>query len=286
MKINNEWKDYKLITTGDGEKIESFAGITLLRPDPQVIWKAPFTMQQYKGIAAHYHRSKTGGGAWEVKKKVPDAFYIHWRDLTFELKLMNFKHVGIFPEQAVNWSRMIDLIKKSDREIRILNLFGYTGGATVACAKAGAKVCHVDAAKAMCDVAKTNCRLSDVPEENTRFIVDDCVKFVEKEIRRGKKYDAIIMDPPSYGRGPKGEMWKIEEKIFDLVDLTKTLLSDRPLFYLINSYTTGLQAGVMKNILEIVLKEYPNKKTDADEIGIEGEDGLVLPCGCSAFTEF
>ena len=286
MKINNEWKDYKLITTGDGEKIESFAGITLLRPDPQVIWKAPFTMQQYKGIAAHYHRSKTGGGAWEVKKKVPDAFYIHWRDLTFELKLMNFKHVGIFPEQAVNWSRMIDLIKKSDREIRILNLFGYTGGATVACAKAGAKVCHVDAAKAMCDVAKTNCRLSNVPEENTRFIVDDCVKFVEKEIRRVKKYDAIIMDPPSYGRGPKGEMWKIEEKIFELVDLTKTLLSDRPLFYLINSYTTGLQAGVMKNILEIVLKEYPNKITDADEIGIEGDDGLVLPCGCSAFTEF
>ena len=286
MKVNNEWKDYKLITTGDGEKIESFAGITLLRPDPQVIWKAPFTMQQYKGIAAHYHRSKTGGGAWEVKEKVPDAFYIHWRDLTFELKLMNFKHVGIFPEQAVNWSRMIDLIKKSDREIRILNLFGYTGGATVACAKAGAKVCHVDAAKAMCDVAKTNCRLSDVPEENTRFIVDDCVKFVEKEIRRGKKYDAIIMDPPSYGRGPKGEMWKIEEKIFDLVDLTKTLLSDKPLFYLINSYTTGLQAGVMKNILEIVLKEYPNKITDADEIGIEGDDGLILPCGCSAFTEF
>ena len=205
MKINSEWKDYTLISTGNGEKLEKFGDITLLRPDPQVIWEPPYDLSRKKSLNAYYHRSNTGGGSWEIISNVPDTFHIHWRTLTFELKLMNFKHVGIFPEQAVNWARMIELIQSESREIHILNLFGYTGGATVACAKAGAKVCHVDAAKAMCDMAKINCRLSNVEPTNTRFIVDDCVKFVEREIRRGKKYDAIIMDPPSYGRGPKGE---------------------------------------------------------------------------------
>lgn len=286
MKTNSEWKDYKLIATGNGEKLESFNGITLLRPDPQVIWSAPFALDSYKGLNGVYRRSKTGGGSWATVKKVPDFFYVHWRGLTFKLKLMNFKHTGIFPEQAVNWARMTDVIRSGNREIRVLNLFGYTGGATVACLAAGARVCHVDAAKAMCDIAKENCSLSGVDETKARFIVDDCIKFVEKEIRRGKKYDAIIMDPPSYGRGPKGETWKIEEGIFSLVSLTKQLLSDSPAFYLINSYTTGLQPGAMKNILQIVCGDIPHKEIDADEIGIEGEDGVVLPCGCSAFMEF
>lgn len=286
MKTNSEWKDYKLIATGNGEKIERYNGVTLLRPDPQVIWEPPYSLDEYKGLNGVYKRSKTGGGAWSARTNIPDNFYVHWRNLTFKLKLMNFKHIGIFPEQAVNWARMTEIIKKRDDEVRVLNLFGYTGGATVACLAAGARVCHVDAAKAMCDTAKENCSLSNVDLTKARFIVDDCIKFVEKEIRRGKKYDAIIMDPPSYGRGPKGETWKIEDGIFSLVKLTKELLSDKPCFYLINSYTTGLQPGVMKNILEIVCNDIPHKDTDADEIGIVGEDGITLPCGCSAFMTF
>ena len=284
MKYNTEWKNYKLISTGKGEKIEEFNGIALLRPDPQVIWESDFPLETYKRLNAIYHRSKTG--AWDIKKSIPENFYINWRDLTFELKLMNFKHIGIFPEQAVNWARMIEVIGNEKREINILNLFGYTGGATVACLSAGARVCHVDAAKAMCDMAKRNCLLSNVNINKARFIVDDCIKFVEKEIRRGKKYDAIIMDPPSYGRGPKGEMWKLEDGIYDLVKLTTKVLSDKPLFYLINSYTTGLQPTVMNNILEKNLKSYKNKIIEADEIGILGEDGIVLPCGCSAYAVF
>ena len=286
MKINTEWKNYKLIATGKGEKLESFDGITLLRPDPQVIWEADFQLNTYKKLSAVYHRSKTGGGAWDIRKELPENFYIYWRNLTFELKLMNFKHIGIFPEQAVNWARMIEIIKTEKREINILNLFGYTGGATVGCLSAGAHVCHVDAAKSMCDMAKKNCILSKVDLSKARFIVDDCIKFVEKEIRRGKKYDAIIMDPPSYGRGPKGEMWKLEDGINDLVNLTTKVMSDNPLFYLINSYTTGLQPTVMKNIIDKNFKIFKNKVIDADEIGILGEDGVVLPCGCSAFAIF
>lgn len=286
MKTNSEWVDYKLIATGNGEKIENYNGITLLRPDPQVIWEPPYPLDKYKGLNAVYKRSRTGGGAWFEKTAIPDNFYVHWRNLTFKLKLMNFKHIGIFPEQAVNWARMTEEIKKRDKEVNVLNLFGYTGGATVACLAAGARVCHVDAAKAMCFAAKENSALSEVDTSKARFIVDDCIKFVEKEIRRGKKYDAIIMDPPSYGRGPKGETWKIEDGVFSLVKLTKELLSDDPCFYLINSYTTGLQPGVMKNILEIVFKNVEHKDTDADEIGIAGEDGITLPCGCSAFMTF
>ncbi len=284
MKYNTEWIDYSLVSTGSGEKLEKYGEITLLRPDPQVIWQPPYRLEKVKNLNAHYTRSSTGGGTWEVKK-VPERFRIHWRDLAFELKLMGFKHVGIFPEQAVNWARMIDVIKDSGREINVLNLFGYTGGATVACVSAGAKVCHVDAAKSMCEMAKNNIAINGLDTKLTRFIVDDCIKFVEREIRRGKKYDAIIMDPPSYGRGPKGEMWRLEDGIFDLVKLTKEVMSDEPLFFLINSYTTGLQPTVMKNVIDIIFKDVPHT-VDADEIGIMGEDGITLPCGCSAFATF
>ncbi len=285
MKICKEWADYELISTGNGEKLERYGDIILLRPDPQVIWAPPYKLDSYKGISALYSRSSQGGGSWDIRKKLPERFRIKWRELSFELKLMGFKHVGIFPEQAVNWARMIETVKSAGREINVLNLFGYTGGATVACVSAGARVCHVDAAKSMCEMAKNNVTLNGLDATKTRFIVDDCIKFVEREIRRGKKYDAIIMDPPSYGRGPKGETWRLEDGIFDLVKLTKNILSEDPLFYLINSYTTGLQPTVMKNVIDIVFKDTPHE-VDADEIGIMASDGITLPCGCSAFCKF
>lgn len=285
MKTNNEWKDYELLASGNGEKLERILNYNVLRPDPQVIWEPPFSLDNYSGLNAIYRRSGKGGGNWDYKTKIKDNFRLCWRNLNFECRLMGFKHIGVFPEQAVNWSKMIDVIGKEQREISVLNLFAYTGGATLACLSAGARVCHVDAAKSMTETAKNNVNLSNLDISKARFIVDDCFKFVEREIRRGHKYDAIIMDPPSYGRGPKGEMWKLEDNIFGLVKTTKDLISDKPLFYLINSYTTGLQPTVMKNILEIVFKDN-NKCIDADEIGIKGKDGIVLPCGCSAFMEF
>lgn len=285
MKINTEWTDYSLIATGNGEKLERFGDIVLLRPDPQVIWAPPYDLKKFKNLSARYDRSSKGGGSWEILKNIPDRFSIGWRNLNFELKLMGFKHVGIFPEQAVNWARMMEAIRNADREIKVLNLFGYTGGATAALISAGASVCHVDAAKAMCETAKNNVINNGLDVTKARFITDDCIKFVEREIRRGKRYDAILMDPPSYGRGPKGEMWRLEDGIFDLVKLTKEVLSDKPLFYLINSYTTGLQPTVMKNIIDIVFKDLPHT-VDADEVGLMGEDGIVLPCGCSAYTLF
>lgn len=285
MKINNEWKNYRLIATGKGEKLECFDKYTLLRPDPQVIWAPPYQLDKADGLNAIYSRSNLGGGNWDTKKPIPDKFTVNWRNLKFECKLMGFKHTGIFPEQAVNWARMIDAIKSANRPISVLNLFAYTGGATVACLSAGAKVCHVDAAKSMCEMAKTNIDINNLDENNARFIVDDCIKFVEREIRRGHKYDAVIMDPPSYGRGPGGEMWKLEDCIFDLVKTTKDIVSDTPLFYLINAYTTGLQPTVMKNILDIVFKDTTHQ-IDSDEVGILGEDGITLPCGCSAFMTF
>lgn len=278
MRSANNWKDYSVISTGDGYKLERWGKVVLLRPDPQVIWKSSFDMEKYPDLNAVYRRSETGGGKWEIKKSFPAEWVINYKDLKFKVKPMGFKHTGLFPEQAVNWDLMIDLIKNSGREISVLNLFAYTGGATVACAKAGAKVCHVDASKGMVERAGENVRLSGVGEGKVRYIIDDCKKFVQREIRRGRKYDAVIMDPPSYGRGPNGEMWKIENEIFSLVELCEKVLSDNPLFFLINSYTTGLQPQVLKNILQLALNGRKGK-IDAYEVGLPTEDGIILPCG-------
>ena len=283
MLLAPDWKEYEVIATGDGEKLERWGDLILLRPDPQVIWHAKKPLRSYPGISAIYERSSTGGGFWKYNKKVPDDFVIGWRDLKFKLKLMGFKHTGLFPEQAVNWSRMMELIEKSGREISALNLFGYTGAASVACVKAGAKVCHVDGAKAMVERAGDNLRLSGM-EEGIRYIIDDCFKFCEREKKRGRKYDAIILDPPSFGRGPNGEKWKIEEGISELCELVADLLSDNPLFVCLNSYTTGLQPTVMANILKLTLPS--TAKIEADEIGIATDEGLVLPQGCTAFATF
>lgn len=282
IKLAQDWKDYEIIATGDGEKLERWGKLIMLRPDPQVIWRAAHDLSKYKGINAVYKRSSSGGGQWSFTENVPDNFIISRGELKFNCKLMGFKHTGLFPEQAVNWDKMSDLIKSSNRKVKVLNLFAYTGGATVACAKAGAIVTHIDSAKAMVDRAKTNCKLSAVPETNTRFIVEDCVRFVEREIRRGNVYDAIIMDPPSYGRGPSGEVWKIEDSLFDLVKLTKQIVSPRPLFYLINSYTTGLQATVIENILRINLGGAYN--FESYEVGLPTNEGIALPCGCSGLA--
>lgn len=284
MRIAPDWKQYKVIATGDGEKLEKWGDITLLRPDPQVIWHAKTPLASFKGVDAVYERSRTGGGMWKYNRNVPSEFTISWRDLTFSLKLMGFKHTGLFPEQAVNWDRMMKLISGAGREISVLNLFGYTGAASVACLKAGAKVCHVDSAKGMVERAGENVRLSGLDNSGMRYIIDDCFKFCQREIRRGKKYDAIILDPPSFGRGPNGEKWKIEEGISELCELVAKLLSDNPLFVCLNSYTTGLQPTVMANILKLTLPK--NAIIDADEIGLATEEGLVLPQGCTAFATF
>lgn len=261
-------------------KLEKWGNLVLLRPDPQIIWKESFKLSEYKGINAVYKRNSSGGGAWTFKANVPDNFQIERKGLRFSLKLMGFKHTGLFPEQAVNWDIMQDLIRKSKREIKVLNLFAYTGGATVACAKAGAKVTHVDAAKAMVDRAKQNASLSDIPADRIRYIVDDCAKFIAREQRRSNTYDAIIMDPPSYGRGTNGEVWKLEDCLFDFVKECVKVLSDNPLFVLINSYTTGLSPTVTENILRLCLKD---KKGvfESYELGLPTQENIVLPCGSS-----
>ncbi len=283
MKVA-KWDDYSVITTGNGYKLERWKDVVLLRPDPQAIWPSDIDMDGYNGLNAKYLRSETGGGFWEYKKPTPAEWSVSYKNLKFKIKPMGFKHTGLFPEQAVNWDIMTDLIKtekeRTKRDINVLNLFAYTGGATVACAAAGANVCHVDAAKGMVERAGENLRLSGLKDAPVRFIIDDCKKFVQREIRRGKRYDAIIMDPPSYGRGPNGEMWKLESELFPLVELCKGVLSDNPLFFLINSYTTGLQPQVIKNILMLSLKGYEGE-FDAYEVGLPTEDGIVLPCGCS-----
>ena len=277
-----EWKDYSVIATGNGYKLEDWAGVTLLRPDPQVIWNSQMDMDGYKKLVAKYIRSETGGGRWLIKGKMPAEWTVSYKDLKFKIKPMGFKHTGLFPEQAVNWDLMTDLIKNAGREINVLNLFAYTGGATVACAKAGAKVCHVDAAKGMVERAGENVRLSNVGEGKVRYIIDDCKKFVEREIRRGRRYDAIIMDPPSYGRGPNGEMWKLENELYSFVSLCANVLSDNPLFVLINSYTTGLQPQVLKNILALTIANQKGGKIEAYEVGLKTQEkGVVLPCGNS-----
>ena len=273
MKIANDWKDYNVIATGDGEKLEKWGDYILLRPDPQVIWHAKSDLSKYPGLDGHYLRSSSGGGNWQFFKNVPERWTINWRGLKFIIKPMGFKHTGLFPEQAVNWNDIMKAIKEANRPIKVLNLFAYTGGASVACASAGAQVTHVDASKGMVERAKENATLNGIT--NIRYIVDDCKKFIEREIRRGNFYDAIIMDPPSYGRGTNGEMWKLEDNLFDFVELTKKVLSPNPLFVLISSYTTGLQASVLANILTLV---FGGGGIDADEIGLRTEETIVLPC--------
>lgn len=280
MKIADKWKEFKVLATGDGEKLENWNGVILLRPDPQVIWHAKKHLSKEKGISAWYHRSESGGGAWQYLKKTPDEWTISYKNLKFSLKTMGFKHTGLFPEQAYNWDVMTELIKKANRPISVLNLFGYTGGATVACAAAGASVCHVDAAKNMVDRCKQNIALSGLEKASVRYIVDDCMKFVQREIRRGHKYDAIIMDPPSYGRGTNGEVWKLEDNLYDFVVTCAELLSDKPLFVLINSYTTGLGATVLENILRLALGGKKGK-FEAYELALPTDEGICLPCGTS-----
>lgn len=289
MKIADCWKDFRIIATGDGMKLEKWGKVTLLRPDPQVIWRSCRDLYAQKDLNAVYRRSEKGGGGWQIKKPFPPQWTIDYKDLTFSIKPMGFKHTGLFPEQAVNWDMMRSLIeerkaKNPDGKIKVLNLFAYTGGASVACAKSGAEVTHVDAAKGMVERAGENARLSGV-NSGIRYIVDDCGKFVAREIRRGNKYDAIIMDPPSYGRGPGGEMWKIEDDVYDFVKMCSALLSDNPLFVLINSYTTGLQPTVIKNILSLTLPD--NAYVEAYEVGLPtDEEKITLPCGCSGLAIF
>lgn len=276
IKLADNWKDYAVLATGDGYKLERWGDVTLLRPDPQVIWGASYDLFSDPRIDAVYRRSEKGGGAWEYRKKIPESWKIGYRDLSFSIKPMGFKHTGLFPEQAVNWDRCSALIKNAGRKIKVLNLFAYTGGASVALAKAGAEVTHVDAAKGMVERAGENARLSGITN-GIRYIVDDCMKFVQREIRRGNKYEAIVMDPPSYGRGPGGEMWKIETGLYPFVKLCSQLLSDDPLFFLINSYTTGLQPAVLSNLLTLCLGR--SGKIEAYEVGLPTEEGVPLPCG-------
>ena len=281
MRIADKWKDYSIIATGDGMKLERWNGVYLLRPDPQVIWPERIQMSAYKSLNAIYNRSESGGGGWKILKKMPQEWTVSYGDLNFLVKPMGFKHTGLFPEQAVNWDRMRELISNAGRPVNVLNLFAYTGGATVACLAAGASVCHVDASKGMVERAGENVRLSGLKDKPVRFIIDDCKKFVQREIRRGRKYDAIIMDPPSYGRGPNGEMWKIESELYPLVELCTEVLSDNPLFFLINSYTTGLQPMVLKNILTLTVGSKFSGEPEAYEVGIKTEEGIDLPCGAS-----
>ncbi len=284
MRYSTEWKDYELIDCSCGEKLERWTREILIRPDPQVIWKSEKEHRLWYQPSARYNRSKTGGGKWQVFKRMPDAWQVRYKDLTFNIKTMGFKHTGLFPEQAVNWDYTRKLISESGRDdVKVLNLFAYTGAATVACLKEGASVVHVDASKGMTLWAKENAKLSGVDGEDVRWIVDDCMKFVQREIRRGNRYDIVILDPPSYGRGPKGEIWHLEDSIYDFVKLVSQVLSDDPIMVLLNSYTTGLSASVMKYILDDIITKEKGGKVEADEIGLPvTSNGQVLPCGSSA----
>ena len=278
MNLASDWNDYQILDMANGEKLEKWNNITLVRPDPQIIWKQKTYPEKWKKADAKYSRSNTGGGAWNYNKKLPSAWQVKYKDLVFNIKPMGFKHTGLFPEQAVNWDWMINKIKSTNKEIRVLNLFAYTGGATVACLSAGASVCHVDSSKGMVSWAKENVTSSGLQDRKVRYIVDDVVKFVNREIRRGNKYDAIIMDPPSYGRGTNGEVWKFEDNVYDLVELCSKVLTDKPLFFLINSYTTGISSMVLENILKLNI--HAKGKFSNGEIGIPMQNSnLVLPCG-------
>lgn len=283
MWIAKDWQDYEVLDCGDGEKLERWGDFLLQRPDPQVIWprQNPALWQQAHGV---YHRSERGGGQWEFRKKLPESWIVNYQDLKFQVRPTGFKHTGLFPEQAVNWDWMTEQIRtrvESGQTPRVLNLFAYTGGATMACAKAGAFVCHVDAARSMVTWAHENRKLSGVPEENTRFILEDALKFVQREIRRGNRYDGLLMDPPSYGRGPNGEVWKLEQELYGLVSACAPLLSERPLFFLLNSYTTGLSASVLSDLLAFTVGKLHPGETQAREIGLPITSGGVLPCGAS-----
>ena len=281
MWIADNWKDYEVIDTSDGEKLERWGDYRLIRPDPQVIWQTPRTDKAWHRVNGHYHRSAKGGGSWEFFD-LPESWTIRYGSLRFNLKPFSFKHTGLFPEQAANWDWFSSLIKEAGRPVKVLNLFAYTGGATVAALSAGASVTHVDASKGMVTWARENAVSSGVADREVRWLVDDCTKFVQREIRRGSRYDAIIMDPPSYGRGPKGEIWKLEETIYPFLLLTAQLLSDDPLFFLLNSYTTGLQPGVLAYMLSTALKDTGNISVEAGEVGLPvSGTGLVLPCGCA-----
>ena len=281
MWIANQWKDYEVIDTSTGEKLERWGDYILVRPDPQVIWNTPKNNAGWRKKNGHYHRSVKGGGEWEFWN-LPEEWSIHYKELTFHLKPFSFKHTGLFPEQAVNWDWFSELIRNAGRPIKALNLFAYTGGATLSAAKAGANVTHVDASKGMVAWAKENAAASGLKDAPIRWLVDDCIKFVEREIRRGNQYDAIIMDPPSYGRGPKGEIWKIEESIYPFIELTTQILTDKPLFYLVNSYTTGLQPAVLTYMIQTALVPRFGGVVESSEIGLPvSSNGLVLPCGAS-----
>lgn len=282
MWIADGWKDYEVIDTSSGEKLERWGDYILVRPDPQVIWQTDKSDKRWHNMNGHYHRSKAGGGEWEFFD-LPEEWQISYNNLRFNLKPFSFKHTGLFPEQATNWDWFGNLISNAGRPIKVLNLFAYTGGATLSAAAAGASVTHVDASKGMVNWAKENAADSGLADKPIRWLVDDCVKFVEREIRRGNTYDAIIMDPPSYGRGPKGEIWKIEDSIYPFIELTMQILSDNPLFFLVNSYTTGLQPAVLTYMLNTTIVKKCGGRVEAGEIGLPvSGNGLVLPCGASA----
>ena len=286
MKLANNWKDYELLDMANGEKLEKWGNYILERPDPQIVWQDKSFKDKWKKVDAVYHRSKKGGGYWENINDIKASWQVKYKNLTFNIKQMGFKHTGLFPEQAVNWDYMIDKIKNSNRKIRVLNLFAYTGGATVACAYAGADVVHVDSSRGMVSWAKENIESSNLTDRYVRFIVDDVIKFVKREIRRGNKYDAIIMDPPSFGRGANGEVWNIEESLYPLIKLCMEVLSDNPLFFLINSYTTGMSPKVLENILYMTLDKKYKGKISSGEVGLPMKDSnLILPCGIYGLFE-
>lgn len=280
MYIADQWNDYELIDTGEGDKLERWGNYVLRRPDPQVIWPIVHDSARWRNADGHYHRSSSGGGQWEFRTKMPDRWTIGYKELKFHIRPTSFKHTGLFPEQAVNWSWMMDKIRSAGRPIRVLNLFAYTGGATIAAAAAGAEVCHVDAAKGMVQWAKENAQLSGLESHPIRYITDDVFKFVQREQRRGRQYDAIIMDPPSYGRGPNGEMWKLEENLYPFLEFCTTILSPDPLFVLVNSYTTGLSHSVLHNLLHLTVGRKFGGTINCGEIGLPiTASGLHLPCG-------
>ncbi|MBQ8001364.1 MAG: class I SAM-dependent methyltransferase [Ruminococcus sp.] len=286
MRVADRFKDYELLDTSGGERLERWGDIILIRPDPQIIWNTEKKDKRWYTAHARYIRSQKGGGRWEVYKNLPDRWNIKYDNLSFNVRTMGFKHTGVFPEQAVNWDFATDIIRNSDRELSVINLFGYTGCATLACLDAGARVCHVDASKGMVQWARDNAQESGLADKPVRWLVDDCIKFVKRELRRGNKYDGIIMDPPSYGRGPGGEVWKLEEEIYSFIELSAQLLSDDAKFFILNSYTAGLSPSVMHYILSSVIVPKFGGRVTCDEIGLPvTSTGLVLPCGSTAIWQ-